>query len=644
MKKFLLLSTAMFAVSAFAAPGDTTHVITHNAVTVVTNPNTGSNGYKAWAVFPSASLPVRKVVATLSYKCAPGMPCGAWDYLDYVYIRRTGGQAQPSKDIECVRFITPYGNQYNSAWNFSWHIDVTDYSPFLRDSVEIEYIHTGYEGTNVGWQVTVDFSFIEGTPVTDPVGFTQLWNGSFPYGDASNTIENYLTPDTVNIDSSTAFTKLRLLHTGHGSDANYCSEFCNKYRTIKFDNNVMNTRARWRTCGDNALYPQGGTWVYDRGNWCPGNIVQPDFTTSTTLSPGAHVFDMDMQTYLVSNPSANEVVNGQLFQFKAPNNTTDVSIEEMFQPSMLKEYTRLNPICNNPLVLVRNNGSAAVNSITFKYGLQGATPQSFTWNGNLTFGDTSRVMLPNFALPATTLANSVFHVYIDQVNNQPDQYPYDDTARVKLTSLPPVYDTALLVVFRTNNYLENSYYVTDAGGNVVWSRVASNLAPNTTYMDTLHLAGGCYDISVYDSGGDGMSFWANTAQGSGLYRLKRLYQPNSIYLKIFGLDFGNFIKYNFFAVPGLWSIGVNEANKTEGPAMDIYPNPVADRATVEYSFPGPDAPRLEVFDALGRTVIQADMAKKEAIYQLDISNLAKGFYWIKLQNASGALVKKVIKE
>lgn len=643
MKNLFVLLTLISITQLFAASGDTTHVIPHNAVTVVTDPNTGANSYKRWAIFPSPTMPVRKIVATLTYKCAPGMACGAWDYLDHIYIRRTGGQAQPSKDIECVRFITPYGNQFNSTWDFSWHMDVTDYAMFLRDSVEIEYIHTGYESTTVGWSVTIDFAFIEGTPVADPISFTQLWNGSFPYGNSSNSIENYLTPDTVIVDSATAYTKLRLLHTGHGSDANYCSEFCSKFRTIKIDNAVMNTRARWRRCGHIALYPQGGTWVYDRGNWCPGDMVYPDFTTSTSLTPGPHVFDMDMQSYIVSSPSANEVVNGQVFQYKAPNSSVDASIEEVYHPSRMDEYVRLNPICTNPLILVRNNGSVPVTSITFKYGLQGFAPQSYTWNGNLGFGDTSSVMLPNFVLPSTTLANSVFEVYIDQVNSQPDQYPYDDSAAVRLSALPPVYDTALIVVFRTNNYLENSYYVTDENGTVVWSRLAANLLPNTTYMDTLHLAGGCYDITMHDAGGDGLYFWANTAQGGGLYRLKRLYQPNTVYLKIFGLDFGSFIKYQFFAVPGIWT-GISEMNAKDGPQMDVYPNPVERAATVEYSCEAGARPVLWVLDALGRTLREERLAKSEDFYSLDFSNLSSGVYWLRLLSEGGTAVKKVVKQ
>jgi hypothetical protein len=228
------------------------------------------------------------------------------------------------------------------------------------------------------------------------------------------------------------------------------------------------------------------------------------------------------------------------------------------------------------------------------------------------------------------------------VNGAADQYNFDDTASVALPSLPPTYDTALLVVFRTNNYLEDSYYVTDASGNVVWSRVAANLQPNTTYMDTLHLSGGCYDISIYDTGGDGLSFWANTAQGSGTFRLKRLYQPNTIYVKTFGSDFGNFIHWSFYMVPKYW-VGVNEVEDHKA-VMEVFPNPVIDRAVIEYNFNEPVKPVLQIIDGLGRVIKEERLLKKDDNYSLDISGLVRGIYFIKLQGGNEVLMKKVVKE
>ena len=95
LKPYLFISTAaclLFSGSiAFAGIGDTTQVTTHNQVIMVTNPGTGSNPYPAWGVFPSASTQYRKVILHLNYKCPPGMACGEWDYIDWVYLRRIGG-------------------------------------------------------------------------------------------------------------------------------------------------------------------------------------------------------------------------------------------------------------------------------------------------------------------------------------------------------------------------------------------------------------------------------------------------------------------------------------------------------------------------------------------------------------------------
>ena len=121
MKK-LLIALTLITSWTFANTGDTSHIITHNKVTVITNPGTGTNGYKAWGVFPSSATPVRKAYVTLSYKCPSGMACGAWDYIDQVVVRRMGGVNGTSSNTEIVRFITPYGGQFSTNWSFGWHM------------------------------------------------------------------------------------------------------------------------------------------------------------------------------------------------------------------------------------------------------------------------------------------------------------------------------------------------------------------------------------------------------------------------------------------------------------------------------------------------------------------------------------------
>ena len=653
MKKLILALFTGFSVGAFAQIGDTTHIKPLNQITVVTNPSTGSNGYKAWGVFPDTSHHVRKIIATLSYKCAPGKACGAWDYIDNLYLRRLGSVNNPSQNTEIVRFITPYGGSFNhTTWGFSWHMDVTDYAMFLHDSVEVEYVHGGYEGTNVGWQVTVDFAVVNGDPVADPINFTQLWNGSFNYGDTTNPIENYLTPDTQMVSPTAGLTKIRTLHTGHGEDINDCSEFCSSTRTIKIDGNAVSTAARWRTCGNNALYPQAGTWIYDRANWCPGSIVHPDFVLSTTLTPGIkHIFDFDMPAYIGGvasggNGYAYEDIDAQLFQYRSIKRSLDATIEEVYQPSALPEYSRTNPICNNPNVLIKNNGSTPINSIDIVYGLKGHGFQTYSWNGALKFEDTAGVILPNLVFPSTTTTSAVFQAYVTNINGgQTDQYHYDDTANVQLINLPAVYDTAFVIRFQLNNTLDDNYYVTDALGNVVFSRLGVNSTVNQTYIDTVHLQPGCYTITMYDAGGDGLYSSFNSAQGSGALMIKKLNAvPSNYYFKVFNADFGNFTQMSFFAVPNAFTSSINQIKSAASFNFDAYPNPTAGKTIIECELPKNTTGTLYLCDALGNQLITTNLTSNQNVYELNLSELNSGFYFLKLQTEQGISVKKIIKE
>ncbi len=653
MKKIILAFFMALSCGLFAQIGDTVHVKPLNQITVVTNPNTGSNGYKGWGVFPDTSNHIRKIIVTLSYKCAPGKACGAWDYIDNLYLRRLGGVNKSSQNTEIVRFITPYGGSFNhTTWGFSWHMDITDYAMFLHDSVEVEYVHGGYEGTNVGWQVTVDFAVINGDPIANPISFNQLWNGSFNYGDTAHPIENYLTPDTIMIDPATAITKIRTIHTGHGEDINNCSEFCSTTRDIKIDGNVVSTRTRWRPCGDNALYPQAGSWIFDRANWCPGSIVHPDFVMSTTLSPGnKHIFDFDMPAYTGGvatggNGYAYEAIDAHLFQYKGINKSIDASIEEVYQPSNMPENSRINPACDNPRVLIRNNGSTAITSLDIKYGLKGNTPLSFTWNGALNFADTASVLLPSLVFPSNTTTTAVFQAYVTNINgSQTDQYHYDDTAKVQLTNLPPIYDTAFIVYMGCNSVLENSYYVLDGQNNIVHSRVAANLTANAVYRDTLHLAPGCYTIIMYDGSGDGLNSSFNPNQGQGAFMLRKIGAvPAGYYYKIFNPDFGNYTQLSFFAVPHTFAVSVEDLKHNTELSVAVYPNPTSGKAIVQYNVPQNSHPVLFLFDALGKQLMQFSLNSAEDIQEINLNGLSNGFYYLKLQTGQGSSIKKIIKE
>ncbi|MGZ3932240.1 MAG: T9SS type A sorting domain-containing protein [Bacteroidia bacterium] len=636
MKSVFSFVFALLATSIIAAPGDTTKIISHNAQTIITNPLSGSNEYKNWVVFPNVSKKFRKVYVTMQYKCPSGMSCGAWDYIDQIMLRRVGGKTAASKDMEIVRYITPYGNTFSSAWKFQWHMDVTDYQLLLHDSVEVGYIHTGYEGTNVGWSLTLTFNFIEGTPVYEPVNITTLWDKNYFWTDVSDSTK----PQTLTMQAGTNIARLRMNHTGHGADSvNGCSEFCPRYRRINIDGPVVDSTNVWRLCGANALYPQGGTWVYDRGGWCPGAIVYPYIFDTPVSGGSSHTFDMSVRyPYLPSN-QGNEYVVAQLIECKQPQFADDASIEEVLNPSTLDEYLRFNPACARPMVVIKNNGTNPLTSLKINYALSGQPTALYNWSGNLATTKIDTVILPG-VVNATVNAQP-FTVYCSSPNGNTDGFKFDDTLRSlanKVTNY--ISDTIIIIETVTNNYgWETGYNFYNSSGAIIKQRVPGTLGNNTTYRDTVHCPPGCYTYKLIDTGGDGLSFWANTAQGVGAVRFRKI--SNSI-LRSFSTDFGSMYLLSFTTGS---SVVTSEADLQAKRELRLYPNPALDYFGLEMDLQKAEDITIEVRDAVGKVVIERTLNSFDGSYMtFKTSALSKGLYFVNVNGKEFREVKKLIVE
>ena len=71
-----------------------------------------------------------------------------WDYTDRIYILP---KTNKNTKFEIGRLLTPYGSNFKEGWSYTWKVNVTDFEPFLRDNVKIEYVHAGYESPDLGW-------------------------------------------------------------------------------------------------------------------------------------------------------------------------------------------------------------------------------------------------------------------------------------------------------------------------------------------------------------------------------------------------------------------------------------------------------------------------------------------------------------
>jgi hypothetical protein len=442
--------------------------------------------------------------------------------------------------------------------------------------------------------------------------------------------------------------RFKILQTGHGMDKpENCAEFCPKRRRIILDGALADESWVWRDdCGENPVFPQAGTWLYDRAGWCPGAEVR-EYNLDVAATPeSSHTMDLDMESYATTSGGANYMLSTYLVEYGKPNFTLDVAIEDIISPNAELRYKRVNPACGAPKIIIRNRGASSVQSIDFLYGMRGLQQKHYRWNGNLSSGQWDTL-----DLPADFMRNNStdhFQVTAAWVNNRPDTYPPNNTATVFTGNMPPLLSNKFVVYCSMNNApSENSYEIRDMLGNVVKSRKKYPTA-GITYRDTVDLPEGCYTLDFQDTGAanpsyplnkDGLSWWANTADGNGFLQIRSL---NNQVLQRFGADFGTSIRFAFT---------VGKINEPETPTakINIRPNPASDYLMLDFNTYKPeelnDICTIIIHDIHGRKVMEKSIdIRLTSMPGLNVTELSSGVYHLKLSYKDSVISQKLIKQ
>ena len=240
----------------------------------------------------------------------------------------------------------------SNNWEFTSIFDITDFAPILKDSVEIR---CHYSGWSSGFSATLDFEFIKGTPPRDVIQINNVYNGGYSYVSSSDFENNKLTPQNIHIKQNSKAAMVKMTATGHGFDnSQYAAEFKPINYYLKIDGVQTHTQYNWDSkCGENPIYPQGGTWILDRANWCPGTRAETyGHEITTYINPGdSSEINIDFQPYTWNGTQTpSYIVQCQLFQYGNPNFINSVEIVDVIKPSLKDEHSRKNPICGKPLI------------------------------------------------------------------------------------------------------------------------------------------------------------------------------------------------------------------------------------------------------------------------------------------------------
>jgi len=558
--------------------------------------------------------------------------------IDSVYITATGEieiteltyfARYPAK-YEIMSFVTPYGIYLDLGMEGkTWAFDVTDYSPILQGSKRMTIERGGQRQEDMD----IKFMFIVGTPPREVLDINQLWRpDSRSY---TSIIDNrsfeerdfYFNPD------GDVF-KLRSVITGHGQQG----EFTPRQHTFNINGGDIEYEwTVWTECSDIAIYPQGGTWIYDRAGWCPGTPSDlQEYDISEYVSPGqTQTIDYGL---VYAHGTSNYIVNNQLVTYGEPSFNLDAAVTDILKPNMEEaSQERFNPACSYPEIVIQNTGSTILTSLDIEYYVEGGEVENYTWSGSLDFLQKDTVILP---IETTTFwlgSEDKFTVNISNPNQEEDEYIYNNTYTSLFDELYVFPDgNTYTIKLKTNNYgWQTSYELRDGSGNLLYER--HNCDDNTIYEDDFYLFPGCYELRINDSGDNGLEFWHQPNQGIGYFKILN---SDGGTLYTYEPDFGRYATFEF----GVGNITNTEAVKSPV-ILNIYPNPTSDKVVVNIEGVENSKVNIMLTNTMAATVFSRELTidSKEFSTEINMEHLPAGIYLLNVNYGSHSKTERIIK-
>ena len=505
--------------------------------------------YNTVVDFPKSGGPWRKIIMLQTLKCdsttkGDEYPCGEWDYIWNIFVN------VPKKDtletFSMGSFVTPYGKRLwlGGEGGWEWAYDITDYAPILKGKREI------IVGNN---QELLDlkFIFIKGTPTRDILQVENIYPyGHYKYADLADDI--ILKETTLQLLPEASAYKLKAVISGHGhAGPRNCCEWDSKTHTYYIDEWELFRWNVWKDCGNNPIYPQGGTWPFDRAGWCPGSKVDEyEYELTPFVKPGDLIsIDYGIEPYSDNGEKDGEFRQShQLFSYGAPNFKNDAEIVDIIVPSSKGRYSRSNPALSNPKIIIKNTGANDLKHLEIYYGLSNGNKSLYHWHGNLSFLGEEELVLPNLSWRGLKYTQ-LFEVEIKKINGLKDVNAQNNLL-TSIVPLPMVFPKTFILNIKTNNVersRENSFTISDDMGTVYYS--GESFTDSTEYNYTIDLERGFYEFLFKDDMEDGISVhWWNKNSAPkevGISGQVQFLTQDGEILYEFKPDFGQELRWSF---------------------------------------------------------------------------------------------------
>ena len=527
--------------------GDT---LTINPISFKTPSPEGWNApYKTIAHFPQTGELWSKIIMVQTLKCdsltkGDKYPCGEWDYIWNTFVKVPRGDTTETFSIGS--FVTPYGKRLSLGGEegWEWTYDMTDYSPILKGNREF------IVGNNQEL-LDIKFHFIKGTPPRNILKVENVYPyGNYKYGELAD--DSVLTNRKIVLIPNAQGYKLKSVISGHGHEGpKNCCEWDSKTHTWYMNGWEVFRWNVWKDCGNNPIYPQGGTWPFDRAGWCPGTKVDEyDFELTPFVNPKDTInLNYSVQKYF-NNGEKNGTLrmSHQLISYGKLNFKNDVELEEIITPSGHKKHSRFNPTLSNPRILIKNSGEHNLKHLEIQYGLKNRRKSVYKWSGDMKFLEKKEIYLP---IPSWRglRKNQIFEVKLVNPNMRQDENPQNNFL-TSIVQLPKVFPKKFTLYIKTNNInraQESSFTLSGMNGSVLYAE--NSFSDSTEYNFQINLKNGSYQFLFKDDLEDGISkhwWYRNSApEKVGINGEIRFKSMNGDILHEFKPDFGQELQLDF---------------------------------------------------------------------------------------------------
>ena len=346
---------------------------------------------------------------------------------------------------------------------------------------------------------------------------------------------------------------IKSIISGHGHEGpNHCCEWVEKSHYFFINELKEHSWKVWKDCGNNPIYPQGGTWPYDRAGWCPGTKVdEMVFDLTYLVNPGQTIaFDYEIEAMKdTSERKGIYRMSHQLFSFGPPNFNRNLELVDIINPSSEDRHSRFNPTLDKPRVRIKNIGTQEIRRVKFFYGLKGRHKSIYHWRGSLHFLDDVIITLPMNDWQGLR-DEQYFYVNAVTINGRKDENDIDNKLMSKV-NIPSVFPENFIMRLKTNNYgraKQNSFKISDYDGNIHYS--GDTFLDSTEYNIAINLNEGFYQFHFSDINEDGIDrLWWKQKDSIGIAGELGFYDLNYTELIKFSPDFGQEIRMDFIIGP-----------------------------------------------------------------------------------------------